>query len=468
MSVTELECGSAVRLDPDAALDLLDLREIGSYLHARRRSEKAMLFFEEALRREPTDAETLANLGATCIDCNLYKRAEHLLNRSLAIQDNALAWFNLGSLEKNRGNFDRAIDNYSRALRFGKTLSWYDMIYSVMGLTEQYRGNTETAIQFYSAALEISPTNVGARTSLGILKMLKRDWQVGLWNYEARLYIHTIAWIPNVRVWSAEDPSIAKTAGTRILVWKEQGIGDLIHFARYGAYLKHAYPNAHLTLICSDDQKELLRLWPGWDVIHCPADGDLNDENYDLQIGLLSLPLMMMKAGHEPLYWKAWPNVGSLLPDRGNESQWDRALNSRTWIGFCHLGNPAHSNDKYRSLVPHELGPLFNARRDVFWSSFAKDDGGSLFSKPDMSTWISTAKNLLQQRLLISCDTAVAHLAASLGVETWLLVAASPDWRWGLTGERTFWYPSMRLFRQQKLGDWGPVIERVAEELKQI
>jgi ADP-heptose:LPS heptosyltransferase len=136
-------------------------------------------------------------------------------------------------------------------------------------------------------------------------------------------------------------------------------------------------------------------------------------------------------------------------------------------------GSPAHKLDRYRSISPETFLPLFQQDDVAFFSLQIGPSGGaeSLAQKGliDLTEQIhdcaDTAALIAELDLVVSVDTAVAHLAGALGRPVWTLLPYQPDWRWGLGGEETPWYPTMRLFRQPVVGDWPGVIQRIASEL---
>lgn len=140
-------------------------------------------------------------------------------------------------------------------------------------------------------------------------------------------------------------------------------------------------------------------------------------------------------------------------------------------VGFCWQGSPHHRNDANRSLPRGAIAPLAHVQ-SVQWVSLCKEGWTDELATLGMENglagcedWYDTAKALQRVDLVLSVDTAIAHLAGGLGVPTWMLIAAVPDMRWMLERSDTPWYRSMKLYRQQKAGEWGPVIEQVAKDL---
>src|SRR5205823_3137797 len=151
------------------------------------------------------------------------------------------------------------------------------------------------------------------------------------------------------------------------------------------------------------------------------------------------------------------------------------SLSSCPKVGIVWAGSPTHKNDHHRSCVLREFAPLLRIPRLEFYSLQKGERSQELAEVPpelhiqdlgpSLQDFGDTAVILDQLDLVITVDTAVAHVAGALGKAVWVLLSDVPDWQWLLEGERTPWYPTMRLFRQARAGDWAEVMERVAQAL---
>ncbi len=230
--------------------------------------------------------------------------------------------------------------------------------------------------------------------------------------------------------------------GLRLLVAHEQGYGDLFHVARYLRALREQAGT--LLLECAPDAAELMRTVPGVDRVI--AKGEATPRDFDAYVRLMSVPAHF---GADPaasaipyLHAAATPAAGEGLR-----------------VGFAWSGNPQHANDRERSVEPERFAALGTVA-GVTWVSLRKG--------PEFPSFSETAACIATLDLVISVDTSVAHLAGAMGKSVWLLLPARPDWRWGIEGERTAWYPSMRLFRRAFGRPWDDVFERVRAELEAL
>jgi hypothetical protein len=195
---------------------------------------------------------------------------------------------------------------------------------------------------------------------------------------------------------------------------------------------------------------------------------------FDLHIPMLSLPLAFRT------HLESIPReVPYLFADAGRCEIWRVQLGNdspRRKVGLAWMGNPKTHLLRKRHLSPSELLPILQVEGIDFYSlqvgqaARQRPEAESAAAIVDYTRQIKdfadTAALMMQLDLIISVDTAVAHLAGALGRPVWTLLPFVPDWRWGLETEETPWYPTMRLFRQPSAGDWGSVVHRAAQELK--
>jgi hypothetical protein len=195
---------------------------------------------------------------------------------------------------------------------------------------------------------------------------------------------------------------------------------------------------------------------------------------YELQCSLMSLPAAF-RTSLDTIPARA-PYV-TARPDR--VAAWRERLGPwrRMRIGLAWSGNPGHANDRARSVPLSSLAPL-TARTDVEWHVVQRDiramDRATLDDidpiadhSADLTDFAETAALVSQMDLVITVDTAIAHLTGALGKPGWLMLSYAPDWRWMTGRSDSPWYPTLRLFRQSKLGDWASVVQDIARQLEQ-
>jgi len=238
-------------------------------------------------------------------------------------------------------------------------------------------------------------------------------------------------------LWSGED-----LAGKNVLIWGEEGFGDQIMYARFAPLLREA--GAEVIWLCDPALTRLLH--EGLGVPAVTGKGKLRIEGLDYLAPSSRLPVVFMQRLAAP------PAAPYLAPPPPNRAP-------GLTLGVVARGNPKHDNDHHRSLTAEAAAELMALPGAV---SLAPDDTGA------RDFW-DTAGIIMGLDLVISVDTSVAHLAGALGKPVWLLLPAiGCDWRWGLSGTSTPWYPSMRLFRQAAPGDWAGVLAQVRRVLLQL
>lgn len=279
-----------------------------------------------------------------------------------------------------------------------------------------------------------------------------------------------------------------------LIVTTEQGHGDAIQFIRYAGVIKKRYPSCKIYFAIQESMHRLLRGVVGLDGClpdHLTPEFAAACPPFDYHAPLLHLPdicgtTLETIPGECPYIlpqpdWIHLPldadmTVG-VMPDREGRAVESSPASgpSRTRrIGLCWAGSPLHGKDKWRSMRPAQFQRFIDAAPGAQFYSLQcgprAAEVGFLRGCEDLAQfitdWTQTATAILQMQLVITVDTAIAHLAGALGVPCWILLPSSPDWRWFLQREDSPYYPKARLFRQETRDDWEPVIEAVCKALQ--
>jgi hypothetical protein len=338
-----------------------------------------------------------------------------------------------------------------------------------MALAQLRRFNE--AITSYGEVLARSKDSADAYFNRALARLTLGDYRGGFADYEWR-WRRTGSIAPKSRgrrLWLGEFALNGKT----ILLHAEQGLGDTIQFARYAPLV--AAQGAKVVLEVQPELKSILSRLDGVSAV--VARGEALPP-FDAHCPLGSLPLALQTE---------LPRVPASIPylaaDEAHLQKWSAQIGAlpRPRIAVAWAGNPAHDNDRNRSIALATLAPLFSASggaqgRGSFISiqrELRGDDAAQLAAQPrltpiggELADFADTAAVLALCDLLISVDTAPAHLAGAMSRPVWVLVPFAPDWRWTLEGQSTPWYPNARIFRQTSLGDWNGVIARVAAALR--
>jgi hypothetical protein len=348
------------------------------------------------------------------------------------------AWRNLAECLAGLERHDEAEAAFRRAAEFRPDKAW---AFSSLAAFLHRRGRLAEAEAPYRRALALDPDDVRARTNLGHLLLGLGRYAEGWPFYESRkgLAGHGADPLPMAGEWRGEP-----LAGKRLLIWPEQGFGDMIQFARFVRPLVEA--GAEVTLAAPP---ELLALFAGLGVTLIARTRSMTLPVPDYWTMAMSIPYRLGTT------LETLPPAPYLAAPADRLATWrDPALAGA--VGVAWRGRATHPNDRFRSLPRDALSPLVRAagRRAVDLGAIAGD-------------FADVAAVIAQLDLVISVDTVFAHLAGALGKPCWVLPArVQPDWRWLQDRPDSPWYASVRLFRQTADGGWPQVLAEVAAALE--
>jgi tetratricopeptide (TPR) repeat protein len=455
--------GRALQIDPrrwDAA------SKSGMLLRQMGRFDEALACFDACERLRPGQASTL-HLRALALDAlgrfeeSLRdSRQAHRLDPDNPYVCNCLG-HNLMQLERHEEAapwFDRALNirpDFVEALN-NKAFS----------LARLHR--FDEALAVYARSKAVDPGNATTNWNLALLQMLLGRFEDGWAGREARFALPSFpAAYPKFRApqWRGEGGIEGKT----ILLYADEGLGDAIQFVRYAPMV--AARGARVVLAVEEALLTLLSGLPG--VAHCVAKSAPLPA-FDLYCPISSLPLAFRTR------LETIPSETSHLPrpPPHHRRAWQDRLGAhdRLRVGLVWSGNPRHGNDRNRSIPLRLLTPILDI--DATFVSLQKDlrpeDRATLAATDiidftaDLADFLDTAALVSCLDLVITVDTSVAHLAAALGLPTWILLPHTPDYRWLLARDDSPWYPTVRLFRQSETREYGSVIDRVRAELAAV
>lgn len=486
----------ALTARPDDAQALFNR---GVTLHELKRFEEALSSYDRALEVAPDHAEALSNRGEVLRQLGRLQDALSSYDRALATRpDYAEALSNRGNVLKALRRFDDALASYDAALRINPdypaalsnravTLQALDRLDealsscdralalhadSIEALTNrasvlQELGRFDEALAIYDHLAAIAPDHAEAQINRAFLLLLTADFANGWPAYEWRRKLPS--WVERdftQAEWSGQD-----IAGKRLLLHAEQGFGDTIQFARYAELA--AGRGAHVILEVQALLKPLLGGLFGVEVV---AAGRDQLPPFDLHCPLLSLPHVFATPpatipGGVPYIVAPADRIAAWAPRLPAEG--GRAGELR--VGLAWSGHRDNARDHERSIPFARLAPLLSVPNIRFVSlqkdiraTDADDFGrcGNLVDlRAELHDFADTAAVIAQLDLVITVDTAVAHLAGAMGKPVWVLLPRVPDFRWLLDRTTSPWYPSARLFRKGHADTWDDVIASVAAEL---
>jgi tetratricopeptide (TPR) repeat protein/post-segregation antitoxin (ccd killing protein) len=453
----------ALQLRPDfpaahANLSIV-LRELG-------RIDDGIAACQQALRLNPQYGEAYSNLGSLLLKQDRWDEATTHFRKALQFKPDLLdARISLATCCWRHDQLDEAKQLCAEALRQRPNLA---AAHNVLGAILHKQGRLPESLVAFDEALRLEPNLAEAHfnRAMVVLTLGKFDegWQEYEWRWQCKHFVVRRAErIP----WDGSP-----LAGRTILLLSEQGMGDTLQFIRYAPKLKEL--GATVLMACAAPLVRLLSRCPGIDRV-VPRDGDMPD--CDTHAPLLNLPSRFRTT------LATIPNqVPYLFADEKLVEEWRGKLAGLTGfkIGIAWQGNKQHPFDRFRSLPLENFAPLalpgvrlINLQKgpgteqiNALAGRFAVTDLGPL--DESAGAFMDTAAVMKNLDLVITSDTATAHLAGGLGVPVWVALPAVPDWRWLLDRGDSPWYPTMRLFRQSALGRWDDVFASMAHELARL
>jgi Flp pilus assembly protein TadD len=437
---------------------------IGNAMTALRRWDEAIASFRRALALRPGNIDTLNNLGSAFAGGLRHIEAIACYRQALAIRPNApQGLYNLAQAQLALDQPEEAAENFRAAqaaagpeLEAGRLADLYTGLSEA--LVRQRRHNEALAVcRGVPASIAHLPV---VRWNEALTLLMLGDYAEGWRKYDCRFLV------------PGHDPPRAgaavldldRVAGQRVLVFPEQGRGDMIQFARYLPLLA-----ARGARVLVEMYADLVPLFETLDGVAQVVTPEAATPDHDRMTPMLSLPLAFGTAAE---------NIPAPIPylrvPEARSTRWGALLGPRVrprigvaWWGSQHIAR--------RSMAIATLAPVLRSPGLEFHAvqkEFSPRDHDWLVAHPlvtdhsaALEDFADTAALIARMDLVISIDTAVAHLAGALGVPVWIMLPFSPDWRWPGDGEDSPWYPTARLFRQTRRGDWDDVVRRVAAAL---
>jgi len=459
--------GRAAELAP---LDAQTQHNLGKCLHLQGKLEDAAASLRRSLQLQPRSSGVIATLGSVLRDQGHFDDAIACYRKAVEINPNfPEAHNNLGSILLDQGKLDEAIACFHEALRHDPCLpeAEHNLASVCRGL-----GRFDETAKRTQRVLEQKPDFADAHVNQSFVKLIRGDFEHGWEEYEWRWKTR----LQPVRSFSQPIWNGESLQGESVLIQSEQGFGDIIHFIRYASLVKRA--GAIVLVECPGRLINLLSSCKGIDRL-VPSEESVPD--FSMHVPMMSLPRIFKTS------LRTIPaDVPYLFADAALTDLWRTRLTSvcgfRIGTNWRGRGNNAQSRQRD---IPVELFASLGKVSDVRLISLQKGDAGTRsevgiqrsessdagtarptivdLGKFDMErgAFVDTAAIMMNLDLVITSDTSVAHLAGALGVPVWVALPFVPDWRWMLERSDSPWYPTMRLFRQKKIGDWEGVFEEI-------
>ena len=447
--------------------NLAILQNYASLLSQTKEYKKAEDIFKKCLNIKPKDPLLLYNYGKLFHDQKIYDKAISFYNKSFESNPkNDMSQYNIGNIYLTQGKLESAIENFKRAVKINPSNF---LAYNNIGLSFKKLGKFDESLKFYKKAIDINKDYVEGHVNYSTMLLLVNKLDLGFEEYEWRkkskifsAYLNYSKLNLKTPIWKGE-----KLDKKTILIFSEQGIGDLIQFSRYLFYLADIY-----------NCEVILRLKQN--LSHFFEDKRIkiiseNDKipKHDYHNHLASLPGLFYKKN------KNFPKTINFIKEKKEIiEKWKKILSKYDGLK---IGINSHSTATVgERIIPIEYFSNLTKIKGINFFVIQKD-----FNKNNMKTinqnsnvnyfeeldksgkpfedTIGLVKNL---DLIITADTSLGHLSATLGKPTWIVLPFVSDWRWFQDEKKSIWYDTVKLFRQKKIGNWGQVFDLIYKDLE--
>jgi Flp pilus assembly protein TadD len=441
-----------------------ELHQLGVAALQQGRLDAAVDLIQRAIAMSPDYAEAYGNLGNILTAQGKIHEAIAAYQKVIAINPKLPeAHSNLGNALRENGQLTEAIAACRQAIalqpRFAKA-------HGNLANALKEQGKFDEAVAAYHHAISLNPNSPETHYNLSFALLAKGEFQQGWEEYEWRWKCRDF---PSARQNFSQPQWDGSPLNDRtILLHTEQGFGDAIQFVRYLPLV--AQRGGKIILQC---QMELQRLFQT-----IPGNGQIITQGQTLPAFDLHCPLLTLPRLFGTTLATIPKSIPYLHADKTESQKWQHRLASHApmlKVGLAWAGSTRHKNDRNRSINPATLALLGNIPGIHFFSLQKENPTPKNQNPPagmelidwthELKDFADTAALIANLDLIITADTATAHLAGAIGKPVWTLLPFIPDWRWLLDRTDTPWYPSMQLFRQSTPGDWDEVITRVAGAL---
>lgn len=454
----------AVKINPKYAKAI---NNIGVVLYKQKRYKESAQIFEIALQSDSDYNEVYSNKGAAYNKAKDYDKAiESLEMAILKMPNHGGAYTNLGNVYNKLHDYKTAAKMHEKSIELEPNGS---NAYSNVGTSYKYLGLSDKAITSYKKAIELDPNFVNAHFDLATMYLASEDFKNGWKEYEWRFRKEEM--IPHII--KHKDiftkplfTGVENIKGKTLLLHSEQGYGDSIQFIRFAPQLKEKF-GCKIAVKCREGLKELFKTIDEIDVI---VDRSEETPAFDYQLSIMSMPFILDMKSIDELP-KKMPYLKAIF-DKDLEIKKEK---DKINIGICWSASLTGESYEGKVFDLKFFEPLMNNPKISLYS-LQVGDGSEDIKKlgfedkiidltHKLTDFSKTASLINELDLVISSDTAVAHLTGALNKPVWIPLQKIPDWRWTNKGETTKWYPSAKLFRQKTAKVWESVFQSINAKL---
>lgn len=440
-----------------------DLFQRGLAAHQAGQIDDAIRLYSTALRQNPNQPDVWNNLGVALRRSKKFDAALIAYRRAADIRPgNAGLWSNMGNCLREMMRFEEALVAHKKALELDDTVKSHTFN---AGLVYRDMNRFEAALEYFERALEIDPDYVDANWDRSLAHLALGNYAEGWAGYETRrkLADNPIRPLDSAPEWDGKTD----LRGKRILLRAEQGFGDMIQFARFVPLV--AKKAGHVILECRKELVPIMKTVAGVDTV---VEKGRAVPEFDVHVPLLSLP-HVMGIGEKDLQKISTDSY--LAPPQGKRARLAPPPGTALKVGLIWAGK---LNPRDRSCPLETFLPMLSAKGAAFYS-FQIDERRADIDRLGLHAFVTdlgdhihdfgdSAALMREMDLVITIDSSPAHLAGALGIPVWMLQLYTTDWRWMVDRSDSPWYPTMRIYRQEKPGDWSAPVEKLGKDFSTL
>ena len=438
-------------------------QNLGAVLYQKKHYKKALLHFQKVIELQPKNSLAYSNLGGCLMDLGNTQQSIDCCKKAIAFNSNNVAGYsNLGNAYMAEEEPELAVFYYIKAAELEPGLAGH---WSSLAKAYHSLGRFDRAVSYYQKALTIDTECVNARFGLAMTSFMVGHYSAALENYEWRFKHKDMIGFDGLfpEIFSQQAYAGEDLKGKTILLYMEQGFGDNIQFARFIPLVLERAKS--VILFCKPELKRLFESSFDFDRV---IDDQTQVPQVDYHMPLLSIPCYFDNE------LKTISNKDSYLASITNDIDLPQTEESFK-VGIVWSTSVTGFDYKNKQIPLSFFEPLVNDEKTAVYSFQLGDEAKQLQEigwqdkvidlSDQLKDFSDTAQVLEKMDLVISVDTAFAHLAGAMGKQVWVLLKKNPDWRWHSDGSESTWYPSARLFRQASPGRWEQVFKRVYQKL---
>jgi len=437
---------------------------IGVILYKQKQYNKAVEIFKLSLKEDPLFVSTYVNLGAACNKVEDYDEGIKALLKAIDLDPtNSGAYGNLGNIYNKTKEHLLALKAHESALELDDSSS---SNHANIGITYKNLTRYTDAKKSLLKAIKIDPSFTNAHFDLATTYLMLGDYKKGFYEYEWRFKKEEMRSLLSGMSEIFQKPKFtlkSKKKNKTLLLFSEQGYGDMLQFARFAKVLKKKYPTLKLKMVVREELKSLFKQQDYFDEV-ISRDESLGE--FDYQLALMSLPNLLKTTT------KNLPKESSYIKVTGKSKieldsnklnigvVWSASVTSESYEGRV------FSLDMYEPLMRETDIQLYSLQVGDSKDIKNYTDSEIIDLEDSLKSFKDSALAIKELDLVITSDTSVAHLAGSLGKECWVMLQKDAEWRWGLDRSKTIWYPTIKMIRQEKQGEWDSAFSKLYKDIK--